>query len=113
DISLWSRGVDRMIFDPSARDLAWRRSLGIGDEELVVGFLGRLVREKGLDVFSAVTAELRTRGVPHKVLVIGEGPAGDWFRERQPGGIFVGFQGGAQLGRAVASMDLLLNPSVT
>jgi glycosyltransferase involved in cell wall biosynthesis len=113
DISLWSRGVDRTIFDPSARDCAWRRSLGIEDDELVVGFLGRLVLEKGLDVFAAVAAELRARGVPHKVLVIGEGPAGDWFRERLPEGIFVGFQAGAKLGRAVASMDLLLNPSIT
>ncbi len=113
DISLWSRGVDRTIFDPSKRDLAWRRSLGIEDGDLVVGFLGRLVLEKGLDVFAATIAELRDRGVPHKVLVIGEGPADDWFRERLPQGIFVGFQRGADLGRACASMDLLLNPSVT
>jgi glycosyltransferase involved in cell wall biosynthesis len=113
DISLWSRGVDRTIFDPSRRDLAWRRSLGIEEGDLVIGFLGRLVLEKGLDVFAATAAELRQRGVPHKVLVIGEGPAGDWFRERLPGGILAGFQRGAELGRAVASMDLLLNPSVT
>jgi len=113
DISLWSRGVDRTIFDPSRRDLAWRRSLGIEDGDLAVGFLGRLVLEKGLDVFAGTIAELRRRGLPHKVLVIGEGPARDWFQERLPGGIFVGFQRGADLGRAVASMDLLLNPSIT
>jgi len=113
DISLWSRGVDRTIFDPSRRDLAWRRSLGIEDGDLVIGFLGRLVLEKGLDVFAATATELRERGVPHKVLVIGEGPAGEWFRERLPDGIYVGFQRGAELGRAVASMDVLLNPSVT
>ena len=113
DITLWSRGVDRTIFDPSRRDLAWRRSLGIEDGEVVVGFLGRLVLEKGLDVFAATVAELRERSVPHKVLVIGEGPAGEWFHERLPGGIFAGFQRGAELGRAAASMDLLLNPSVT
>jgi glycosyltransferase involved in cell wall biosynthesis len=113
DISLWSRGVDRTIFDPNRRDLSWRRSLDIADGDVVVGFLGRLVLEKGLDVFAATAAELRERGVPHKVLVIGEGPAGEWFRERLPGGIFAGFQRGADLGRGVASMDLLLNPSVT
>ena len=113
DISLWSRGVDRTIFSPAARDLAWRRSLGIGDGDVAVGFLGRLVMEKGLDVFSGAIAELRARGVPHKVLVIGEGPAGEWFRERLPRGCFVGFRLGAELGHAVASMDLLFNPSVT
>jgi phosphatidylinositol alpha 1,6-mannosyltransferase len=79
DIGIWSRGVDRTIFDPSRRDLAWRRSLGIGDNEVAVGFLGRLVMEKGLDVFSETVAELSRRGVAHKVLVVGEGPAREFF----------------------------------
>lgn len=113
DIGIWSRGVDREIFDPSRRDLAWRRSLGIGDDEVAVGFLGRLVMEKGLDVFSDTMAELRRRGVQHKVLVVGEGPACDWFAERVPEARFTGMLTHANLGRAVASMDMLLNPSVT
>ena len=113
DVSIWSRGVDREIFHSGRRNLEWRRSLGIGDDEVVVGFLGRLVMEKGLDVFSDTIDELRRRGVAHKVLVIGEGPAREWFEARIPGAAFVGFQQGADLGRAVASMDLLFNPSVT
>ncbi len=113
DISLWSRGVDRTIFDPGRRDLPWRRAQGIADEELAVGFLGRVVMEKGLDVFAATMARLRDQGIAHRVLVVGQGPAHDWFRERLPEGVFVGFREGADLGRAVASMDLLLNPSVT
>ena len=113
DIGIWSRGVDRTIFDPARRDPAWRRALGIGDDEVAVGFLGRLVMEKGLDVFADTVAALRERGVPHKVLVVGEGPARDWFAERVPGAVFTGIQTGSDLGRAVASMDVLLNPSVT
>ncbi|KHK92747.1 glycosyltransferase family 4 protein [Novosphingobium malaysiense] len=113
DVSIWSRGVDRDIFNSGRRDLEWRRSHGIGDDEVAIGFLGRLVMEKGLDVFSDTIDELRRRGVPHKVLVIGEGPAREWFESRNPGAAFVGFQQGADLGRAVASMDMLFNPSVT
>ena len=113
DVDIWSRGVDREVFNPGRRDLAWRRSFGIGDDELVIGFLGRLVMEKGLDVFSDTIDELKRRSVPHKVLVIGDGPARGWFEARLPGAAFAGFQGGADLGRAVASMDLLFNPSVT
>jgi glycosyltransferase involved in cell wall biosynthesis len=45
DISLWSRGVDRDTFNPGRRDLAWRRGLGIADDEVVIGFLGRLVMD--------------------------------------------------------------------
>ncbi|MEO5587625.1 MAG: glycosyltransferase family 1 protein [Novosphingobium sp.] len=113
DVSIWSRGVDREVFDPARRDNAWRRGLGLTDDDIAIGFLGRLVMEKGLDVFSDTIDELRRRNIPHKVLVIGEGPARDWFEARLPGAVFAGFQGGADLGRAVASMDVLFNPSVT
>ncbi|SLK04766.1 Glycosyltransferase involved in cell wall bisynthesis [Novosphingobium mathurense] len=113
DVSIWSRGVDREIFHPGRRDLDWRRAHGIADDEVAIGFLGRLVMEKGLDVFSDTLDELRRRNVKYKVLVIGEGPAREWFEARLPGAAFVGFQQGADLGRAVACMDLLFNPSVT
>jgi len=113
DIGIWSRGVDRDIFHPGRRSNEWRRALGIADDDVVVGFLGRLVMEKGLDVFSDTIDDLNRRGVPHKVLVIGEGPARAWFEARLPGAAFAGFQAGADLGRAAASMDVLFNPSVT
>jgi glycosyltransferase involved in cell wall biosynthesis len=113
DVGIWTRGIDREIFHPGRRDTAWRRSLGIGDDVPVVGFVGRLVMEKGLDVYSETIDRLARKGVPHKVLVVGEGPAREWFEKRLPDAVFAGFQGGADLGRAVASMDMLFNPSVT
>ena len=113
DISIWSRGVDRSLFNPGRRDLEWRRAFGIDDDEMTIGFLGRLVMEKGLDVFSDTLDELKRAGVPHKVLVVGDGPARSWLENRLPGTAFAGFQTGADLGRAVASMDVLFNPSVT
>ncbi|MFK3890140.1 glycosyltransferase family 4 protein [Sphingomonas sp. NPDC079357] len=112
-ISLWGRGVNHRRFHPAARSLAWRRSLGIGDDEVTIGFLGRLVLEKGLGVFANVLARLDALGVRHRVLVVGKGPARDWFAQRVPQAAFAGFQSGDDLGRAVASMDLLFNPSVT
>jgi phosphatidylinositol alpha 1,6-mannosyltransferase len=113
DVGIWTRGIDREIFCPARRDMAWRRSLGIGDDIPVIGFIGRLVMEKGLDVFSDTVDQLTQRQVAHKVLVVGEGPAREWFENRLPGAVFTGFQKGADLGRAVASMDMLFNPSVT
>jgi phosphatidylinositol alpha 1,6-mannosyltransferase len=113
DIGIWSRGVDREIFHPGRRSLDWRREFGIGEDALVIGFLGRLVMEKGLDVFSDTIDELSRRQVPHKVLVVGEGPARGWFDARLPDAVFAGFQVGEDLARAVAGMDVLFNPSVT
>ncbi len=113
DVGIWTRGIDQEIFNPGRRDLEWRRQHGIEDDMPVVGFVGRLVMEKGLDVFSDTIDRLARRQVRHKVLVVGEGPARDWFEKRLPDAIFAGFQQGADLGRAVASMDMLFNPSVT
>lgn len=113
DVGIWTRGIDREIFNPGRRDMAWRQSLGIGDDAPVIGFIGRLVMEKGLDVFSDTIDQLTARQVQHKVLVVGEGPAREWFQNRLPNAVFTGFQKGQELGRAVAGMDMLFNPSVT
>ena len=113
NVAIWSRGVEKSIFHPGARSLEWRRGIGLADEPPVIGFLGRLVREKGLGIFADTLAVLRSRNVPHQVMVIGEGPAREWFAERTPDAVFTGFQSGTDLGRAVASMDVLLNPSTT
>ena len=112
-IYMWTRGVDREQFNPERRDLAWRRGFGIEDDEMVVMFLGRLVLEKGLDVFSDTISLLNERGVAQRPLVIGDGPARTWFEQHMPSGIFVGQQVGSDLARAVASSDVFLNPSVT
>ncbi|MFN3516304.1 MAG: glycosyltransferase family 4 protein [Novosphingobium sp.] len=113
DIDIWSRGVDRDVFHPGLRSLEWRRSLGIGDDEVVVGFHSRLVMEKGLDVFSDTIDELRRRGVRHRTLIVGDGPARGWLEARLPDAVFAGFMSGTDLGMAVASMDVLFFPSVT
>jgi glycosyltransferase involved in cell wall biosynthesis len=113
DISIWARGIDRTIFNPGRRDQAWRDTFGLQPNDVAIGFLGRLVMEKGLDVFADVVERLIKEHVLHKILVIGEGPAKDWFQSKVPDAIFAGFQQGPNLGRAVASMDVLFNPSVT
>ena len=87
--------------------------MGIAPDDVVIGFVGRLVMEKGLDVFADTIDQLERRQVRHKVLVVGEGPAREWFEKRLPHAVFAGFQKGEDLGRAVASMDMLFNPSVT
>ena len=113
DISIWSRGVDRDQFNPGRRDMGWRRAHGISAKETVVVFLGRIVMEKGLEAFADAIDVLTERKVPHKVLVIGNGPAREWFEERLPGAVFTGQLTGPELGRALASADILFNPSIT
>jgi glycosyltransferase involved in cell wall biosynthesis len=113
DIAIWTRGVDRELFNPERRDMSWRRSIGIADEEMVIAFLGRVVMEKGLDVFTDAIHAFAERGLKHRVIVIGEGPARPWFEQQLPKAIFTGELTGNALARALASADLFLNPSIT
>lgn len=113
DIDIWSRGIDGDIFHPGRRDESLRAELGIAPDIAVIAFLGRLVMEKGLDVFADSIDHLKRRNVVHKVVVIGIGPAEGWFQSRLPDAKFVGFQSGSEMARTLASCDILLNPSVT
>src|SRR3546814_19695926 len=88
------------------------RSLGIDDDVPAIAFLGRLVMEKGLDVFADAIDVLQRRGVPHKVVVIGEGPARELFESRLPDAHFDGFPGGAEPPHALAPRAIIFNPSV-
>ena len=45
--------------------------------------------------------------------MIGDGPARPWFEQQLPDAIFIGQQTGDDLARALASADVLLNPSIT
>jgi glycosyltransferase involved in cell wall biosynthesis len=112
-VAIWSRGIDRDLFNPGRRDLGWRRSIGIADEDVVVLFVARLVLEKGLDTLAATLARLDDRGIAYKALVVGEGPARPWIEAQAPQAIFTGFLGGEALARAYASADLMFNPSST
>ena len=113
DITIWGRGVDREQFNPDRRDMEWRRAQGIADDEMVIAFLGRVVMEKGLDIFTDAIHLFEPLGLKYRVLVIGEGPARPWFEQQLPEAIFVGLLTGADLARALASADLLFNPSIT
>ena len=113
EIAMWARGIDREQFNPGRRDMEWRRGLGIADDELVIAFLGRVVMEKGLDVFADAIRELAKGEVKHRVIVIGEGQARPWFEQQMPDAIFLGQQEGVDLARALASTDVLFNPSIT
>lgn len=110
---LWGRGVDRKQFTPQARDISWRRAIGIAQREIVILHFGRLVREKGLADYVALCRRLIAEGLPVRPLVVGDGPERAWMEWQLPQARFAGHLMGGELGRAVASADIFLNASVT
>ena len=109
DVRLWTRGVDSVLFNPNKRDLEWRKAAGFADDDVVIAFVGRVVLEKGIDVF--VETLRQTPSV--KALVVGEGPERARFAEKLPTGHFTGHLQGEDLARAYASADVFFNPSIT
>ena len=112
-IRIWGRGVDTRTFAPERRDEAWRRAHGYAERDVVVCFFGRLVREKGIVCFIQTIEELRARGHGLVPLIIGDGPELGRMKKGIGEAVFTGHLEGDALGRAVASADVLLNPSVT
>lgn len=113
NIRIWSRGVDAELFSPARRDMAWRQSVGIADDEIAIAFVGRLVLEKGLGVFADTMDQLAARGVKFRPLIVGEGPERENFTKRLPSAVFCGYLQGEDLARAYASSDLFFNASIT
>lgn len=112
-VTVWGRGVDHAQFNPARRSTVWRNEMGYAPDEVVPLFFGRLVREKGIGLFIEVIRIMRQRGYPLRPTIVGDGPAGDWFAEQLPNANFLGHLSGNRLGTAIASADVLINPSVT
>ena len=111
-VSVWSRGVDRTLFDPTRRDTAWRRAMGIADHEVAVLFFGRLVLEKGIADYVGVIQRLQQEGLPVRALLVGEGPGRSAFGALD-NPVMTGQIEGEQLAIAVASADIFYHPSTT
>jgi glycosyltransferase involved in cell wall biosynthesis len=104
----WPRGVDTARFSPDRRSSQWRAHHGIGEDELVILHVSRLVREKRLDT---LTAALNRLEFPHRVVIVGDGPDRGLAEAELPHAIFAGFLTGDELATAYASSDIFVFPS--
>lgn len=111
-VGLFSRGVDHALFNPSRRDPEWRRQQGWREDDIVVLFFGRPVIEKGLDIYIEAVRILKRSREGIRALVVGAGPNADRL-DAIDGAVVTGHLTGSDLARAVASADIMLNPSVT
>jgi phosphatidylinositol alpha 1,6-mannosyltransferase len=109
----WSRGIDARRFSPDLRDEALRASWGAAPEVPVLLFVGRLVREKDLLEFEAITRRLRERELEFRLVLVGDGPLLEELERALPEARFAGYRDGDDLARHFASADLFLFPSTT
>jgi phosphatidylinositol alpha 1,6-mannosyltransferase len=102
-LAMWTRGVDRELFNPKWRDEAWRTS--IAGDRLLVGFVGRLAAEKRVEMLEP----LAHMSGAH-LAIVGDGPRRRSLERHMPSATFTGQLIGVDLGRAMASLDLLVHP---
>jgi phosphatidylinositol alpha 1,6-mannosyltransferase len=105
-VEVWPRGVDLERFAPDRRCGDLHRFLA-PDGEVVVGFVGRLAREKQVERLAPIT---RIDGV--RVVIVGDGPERDWLQRRLPEARFMGFRGGDELARFHATNDVFVHTGI-
>ncbi|EKS41435.1 MAG TPA: glycosyltransferase family 1 protein [Afipia sp.] len=113
NLAAWPRGVDVERFHPAKRSQEWRARHGIAPDQVAIVFVGRFVREKGLDLLVDTLNELKRQNVAHRSIAVGDGPERAWLEERLPDTIFPGFLHGEDLAQAYASSDIFFFPSQT
>ena len=75
--------------------------------------MGRISREKDLDLLAAAYRRLRDEGLPMQLFVVGHGPYSEAFAKSLPEAIFTGYLTGNELAAAYASADIFVFPSTT
>ena len=105
------RGLDRDLFNPRRRDPSFWTSRGLNHP--VVIYVGRISKEKDLDILPALQRELKALGVTCSFALVGDGPYRAELQSLMPDAEFTGVLTGSELGAAYASADVFFFPSTT
>lgn len=109
--------VDTARYAPSSRGAAVRRALATSDQEVLIGFMGRVIEEKGFGTLAAALDQVRE--LPWRLAVVGDGPYTpaftDRLRELDLLGrvVFPGYVPHPEAPDYLSAFDLLVLPSET
>ena len=109
------RWVDTDFYSPGMRNPTFWKSRGMGLGRLVLLYVGRVSREKGLEMLVGAFRKLVDDGAAIALAVIGDGPYRGEMEAALAGypALFTGYLAGEQLQRGYASADLFVFPSAT
>jgi glycosyltransferase involved in cell wall biosynthesis len=109
------RWVDTDTYSPDMRNPSYWKSRGLGLGRTVLLYVGRVSREKGLEMLVDSFRELVDSGAGIALAVIGDGPYREEMEKSLSGypALFTGYLAGEQLQTGYASADLFVFPSAT
>ena len=113
-LKIFPRGLDHQLFNPEQRNPAFWSKYGAATNGLVrLLYVGRVSKEKDLDVLAQAYRRLREEGLSIQLFVVGHGPYSETLAELLPDAIFTGYLKGKELAKAYASADIFVFPSTT
>jgi len=112
-LAVVGRGIDLDLFGAHRRDADLRRTWDAAERDLVVAYVGRLAPEKNLPLFVEACRAAQAADARLRVVLVGDGPAGERLRTSHREFVFAGMRSGIDLARHYASADVLLFPSLT
>jgi glycosyltransferase involved in cell wall biosynthesis len=112
-LKILPRGLDTELFHPSRRDSAFFEKFGETNGEVRLLYVGRISREKDLDLLADAYRRLRKEGLPVRLFVVGHGPYSEALAKSLPEAFFIGYLRGTELATAYASADIFVFPSTT
>jgi len=114
-LMLWKHGVDAMLFRPDRPGrLRVRQAHGFADGEVVVGYVGRIAREKNIAYLTRVLERVHQARCGVRFLVVGDGPARAGFQaDIGQFATFVGYKYGEELADYYTALDIFAFASTT
>jgi len=112
-LKILPRGLDTELFHPARCDPAFFERFGAHNGEVRLLYVGRISREKDLDLLAAAYRRLRDEGLPIQLFVVGDGPYSEALAKSLPEAFFTGYLRGSELATAYASADIFVFPSTT
>lgn len=112
-LKILPRGLETDLFHPGKRDPQFWEQRGLHRGEMGVLFVGRISKEKNLDVLVAAMKRVEEFQIAVRLLIVGDGPYLPELKKLLSNAIFTGCLGGEELARAYASADIFVFPSAT
>ncbi len=112
-LKILPRGLDTELFHPARRDPAFFEKFGATNGQVRLLYVGRVSREKDLDLLVEAYRRLRKEGLSIQLFIVGHGPYSDTMHESLPDAFFTGYLTGKELAAAYASADIFVFPSTT
>src|SRR6184192_2825245 len=112
-LKILPRGLDTELFHPARREQTFFEKFGAYNGEVRLLYVGRISREKDLDLLAAAYRRLRDEGLPVQLFIVGHGPYSEAFAKSVPEAFFTGYLSGNELATAYASADIFVFPSTT